>query len=222
MKKPLFITFEGIEGSGKTTQIKLLSRYLRSLGLKHVLTREPGGTELGDRLRKLILIPRFKSIEPFTELCIMLAARCDHVARVVRKNLRKGVMVICDRFTDATLAYQGGGRGLDLKLLKRLNDMATSGIRPDLTFLLDLPVEKGLKRSKKRLAAVRSGNRESRFENEKQRFHERVRAQYLRLLKADKRRIRLIDATKGIGQIAQNIRDMISNELDRNKGKRKG
>jgi len=139
----LFITFEGIEGSGKTTQIKALSRFLNSSGIKHILTREPGGTAFADRLRKLVLIPEYGKMQPFAELCIMLAARADHIAKLIKKNLDKGTHVICDRFSDATMAYQGGGRKIDAKLIEKLNDLATQSTNPDITLLLDLPADHG-------------------------------------------------------------------------------
>jgi dTMP kinase len=219
--KGCFITFEGIEGSGKSTQIRLVSDYIKKAGIKHIVTREPGGTELGNRLRQLVLIPRFKSLNPYTELCIMLAARADHVDKVINKNLEKGIWVLCDRFTDATVAYQGGGRGLDWELLKKLNRKVALGIRPDLTILLDLPVKKGLTRAKKRLSKVDSKYRESRFENEKTRFHEKVRAAYLRLCKEEPSRIKLVDATLGIDEIAARIRKIINNEFKHYKRTRK-
>jgi len=217
-----FITFEGIEGSGKTTQIKLLSKHLKSKRIKHVLTREPGGTELGDRLRKLVLIPRFKSLPATAELFIMLAARADHVARVVEKNLGKGITVICDRFTDASLAYQGGGRRLNLKLIDKLNNMATGGIKPDLTILLDLPVTEGLRRAKKRLSSVKVAARESRFENEKLKFHKRVRATYLKLQISNRKRIKKINGMNNIAVMQEEIREIILDELKRHKGTGKG
>ena len=213
----LFITFEGIEGSGKTTQIKRFSGLLKSLKIKHVLTREPGGTKFGDKLRKLILVPKFKAVEAPTELFIMLAARCHHVAKVIKRNLARGNSVICDRFTDATIAYQGGGRGLDIALIKRLNNMATFGIKPDLTFLFDLKVNEGLKRAKKRLSLLRSKDKESRFENEALGFHERVRKEYLKLYRADKKRIKLIDASKNKDAIADEIGRIFINELKRHR-----
>jgi len=209
----LFITFEGIEGSGKTTQIKILSKYLKSLGIKHILTREPGGTDFGNKLRELVLIPRFKSLEPLTELCIMLAARCDHVSKIIKKNLERGFLVLCDRFTDATIAYQGGGRKIDKRLIKKLNDLVTFGIKPNLTFLLDLPAEKGLKRARRRLSEVKSSQRESRFENETIKFHRRVRKAYLTLFKNNRRRIQKINAEKTASEIAEEIKGIILNEL---------
>lgn len=217
----IFITFEGIEGSGKTTQIRMLSKHLKSLGIKHILTREPGGTEFGDRLRKLILIPKFQSLEPYSELFVMLAARCDHIARIIKKNLEKGITVLCDRFSDATLAYQGGGRKLKLRLIEKLNILATSGIKPDLTFLLDLPVETGLKRARTRLSFIKLKNRESRFENEAFKFHRRVRTTYLRIYRSDRKRIHLIDASKDKYKIADEIRGTVLNELKSDKRSRK-
>lgn len=218
----LFITFEGIEGSGKTTQIKALSKHLNSSGIRHVLTREPGGTPFADRLRKLILIPEYGNMQPFAELCIMLAARADHVAKLIRKSLDKGRHVICDRFTDATLAYQGGGRKIDEKMIRKLNDLATSNIRPDLTILLDLPAAKGLERSKKRLSKIKLKNRESRFEEEKLKFHRDVRKVYLKLAQREKKRIKVIDATLDRSTIQEKIRSIVLNEIKRNKRTGKG
>ncbi len=218
----LFITFEGIEGSGKTTQIKLLSKHLNSSGIKHILTREPGGTAFGNALRKLILVPKFKNLEPFTEACIMLAARCEHVKDVIKKNLDLNKHVLCDRFTDATLAYQGGGRNLDVKYLQRINALATKGIHPDLTVLFDLPAKEGLKRSLTRLKRISHKNRESRFEEESLKFHEKVRKTYLRLAKKHKKRIKVINARQDIESISIQVRKIVLNEFKKNKRSAKG
>lgn len=196
-KQGLFISFEGVEGSGKTTQIKLLAAWLKKRGRRVVLTREPGGTPFADRIRSLLLNGKTKKISPSMELFLYEVARRDHVSTVIRPALKKGMIVLCDRFTDATLAYQGFGRGLPLKVTTVMNRLATGGIKPDLTFLLDLPVEAGLARAKGRIKRLKRGTPlENRFEEEKKEFHKKVREGYLTLARKEKRRFRIIDARK--------------------------
>jgi dTMP kinase len=206
-KQGLFITFEGVEGSGKTTQIKLLAAWLKEKGRRAVLTREPGGTPLADRIRSLLLNGKTKKIGPSMELFLYEVARRDHVSTVIRPALKKGMIVLCDRFTDATLAYQGYGRGLPLKVVEIMNRLATGGIRPDLTFLLDLPVEAGLKRAKGRIKKLKKGTPlENRFEEEKKEFHKRVREGYLTLARKEKRRFVVLDAGKSKQKIFGELR----------------
>ncbi|HKY62340.1 MAG TPA: dTMP kinase [bacterium] len=199
----LFITFEGGEGSGKTTQIRKLEAALAARGLPVLATREPGGTETGREIRRILLDEKNGHLAPWTELLLYAADRAQHVAETIRPALSQGKIVLCDRFTDATVAYQGFGRGLDLKLIRSLNELATQGLKPDLTFLLDLPVSLGLKRAKARLEAT--GKSEGRFEAEAESFHEKIRRAYLQLAQEELRRFVLIDADAEIDEIHRRI-----------------
>ncbi|MEO2083851.1 MAG: dTMP kinase [Desulfurobacteriaceae bacterium] len=183
----MFITFEGIEGSGKSTQAKLLYEWFLDRGRRVVLTREPGGTEAAERIRDLILREWEESFPPFSELCLYLAARGFHVKNLIKPSLSEGAVVICDRFSDSTLAYQGYGRGLDLELIKEMNREATEGIKPDLTFLIDVPVEVGLERIGKR--------RRDRIEGESLEFHRRVRRGFLDIAGKEPERVVVVDGT---------------------------
>jgi len=191
------ISFEGGDGSGKTTQLKLLDNYLASRGKLCLSTREPGGTTLGEMIRKILLEAGKVEIAYPTELFLYLADRAQHVHEVIRPALASGRLVLCDRFTDSTLAYQGYGRGVDLDMLRRLNQVASHGITPDVTFLLDCPVEVGLSRTAQRNMNLKSGgSREDRFEQERADFHERVRRGFLELARAEPQRIYVLDASR--------------------------
>ncbi len=195
-----FITFEGIEGTGKTTQIQKINDHFLKKGMTVFLTREPGGTKLGNELRSLLLEKRSEKVEPLTELFLMEAARAQHVSLVLKKALRENDLILCDRFIDATVAYQSGGRGLDQSLVLKVNEHASFGIRPDLTILLDMPVKTALKR-----ALLRSektlGCKEDRFEHETLQFHERVRKTYLELAQSNPKRFLIVDASQPQEQI---------------------
>ncbi|HSB69304.1 MAG TPA: dTMP kinase [Candidatus Methylomirabilis sp.] len=192
----LFVTFEGGEGSGKTTQLKSLLAQLRATGRDVLETRDPGGTPIGKQVRELLLDRENTRMAAMAELFLYEASRAQLVDEVIRPALREGRIVLCDRFTDSTLAYQGHGRGLDRDLILRLNDLATGGLRPDLTLLLDLPPEVGLARAEKRLTHPRS--RRDRMEAERLSFHQRVREGYLAIAAADPTRVVLLDASCGI------------------------
>jgi dTMP kinase len=189
----LFITFEGIEGCGKTTQIKRLARRLEGLGIQLTLTLEPGGTRIGQDIRKVLLDSKNAHLAPLAELILYAADRAQHIEEVVRPALEQGTWVLCDRFFDATVAYQGAGRGLDMNLIKTLNDLVTKGIRPDLTLLLDCPPETGIERAVKRIS-INGEAGQDRFEREKMEFHKRVRDGYLEIA-AREQRFAIIDAT---------------------------
>lgn len=186
----IFITFEGGEGSGKSTQIQKLASTLKKAGCPVLLTREPGGTPVGNHIRK-ILLDEGGRIPLQRELFLYELARRDHVKEVIEPALRRGQVVLCDRFTDSTIAYQGYGRGHPIPLLKTFNEIATGGRRPDLTFLIHLPAKSGLARSRKRLA--RQHSREGRFEALSLPFHQRVQTGYLTLAAKEKKRFRIID-----------------------------
>jgi dTMP kinase len=182
------VTVEGIEGVGKSTQVRLLAEHLREAGLRVVETREPGGTEIGEGIRALLLRPTAAPMEAETELLLLFAARSEHLARVVRPALAEGVWVVCDRFTDASYAYQGGGRGIPPERIAVLEDLVQGSLKPDLTLLLDAPLDLALSRA-------RSRGSSDRFEREGQRFFEAVRAAYLERARRDPGRIRVIDAS---------------------------
>jgi dTMP kinase len=206
-----FITFEGGDGSGKTTQLKALESYLTARGKSCLSTREPGGTSVGKLLRKVLLEVGKQQITSATELFLYLADRAQHIHEVIIPALEQGKIVLCDRYIDSTLAYQGYGRGIDLQLLRRLNDMASQGIRPDLTLLLDCPVEIGLSRSAQR-SQMGAGQSEDRFEREKLEFHERIRAGFLELARTDPDRFRIINAAESARAVTEEIKNIIDRE----------
>ena len=206
-----FITFEGGDGSGKTTQLKALEGYLTERGKSCIATREPGGTSLGNLIRQVLLEVGKQPITSPTELFLYLADRAQHIHEVIIPAIKQGKVILCDRHTDSTLAYQGYGRGIDLGLLRSLNDIASQGIEPDLTFLFDCPVEIGLSRTAQRQSQATTGaGREDRFEREKVEFHERVREG---LARAEPHRFRIIDATRSVEEIAREIENVIDREL---------
>jgi len=196
----LLITLEGIEGSGKSTQAALLHGALLSAGIPVSLTREPGGSPLAEQVRDLILRAGEEPLAPGTELLLFLAARAQHVARTVRPALERGEVVVCDRFTDATLAYQGGGRTIAEPILTTLNDWATGGIKPARTYLLDVPVDLGLERAKRR-----TSDGPDRIEKESRAFFEAVRARYLEVARREPERIVVLRGTDPKEKLAHHI-----------------
>ncbi|UFP93606.1 dTMP kinase [Gloeobacter morelensis] len=209
----MFITFEGGEGCGKTTQLTLLGDGLEKRGHRVVRTREPGGTHLGRSLRGLLLDAR-SAITPTAELLLYTADRAEHLARVVRPALAAGAVVLCDRFCDSTVAYQGYGRGLDLGLIEQLNAIAAGGLRPDLTFWLKLDPPVGLAR---RLAG--NGNTPDRIEAETLAFHRRVHAGFAALASRYPERIRSVDAAQSAEATAEQIRSVVDGFLNENQSK---
>ncbi|MYB76686.1 MAG: dTMP kinase [Chloroflexi bacterium] len=197
-----FITFEGVEGSGKTTQVELLADRLRQSGRAVVTTREPGGTPISDRIRAVVLDRQNVEIHPHTEALLMCAARAQLVHEVIWPALNAGHIVICDRYSDSTFAYQGYARGQDLATLRTLNAFATGGLVPDLTILLDLPVEDGLQRRFGAGASAASTNRMDRLDLE---FHRKVAAGYHALAQAEPDRWRLVDAQGSVDDVAAAI-----------------
>ena len=204
---PLFITFEGVEGSGKTTQIRRLQRYLARKGLPCKVTREPGGSPIGEKIRKVLLNPDHDEMTPWSELLLYEAARAQHIDQVVKPLLKKGTTVLCDRFSDATIAYQGYGRHLDLRWIRRLNHLASQDVKPDLTLLLDCPSKVGLKRALERSRTSKG----DRFEREKAQFHQRVRKGYLTIAIKEPQRVKVIDTRKGPDRVFEKIRDIVDN-----------
>ncbi len=220
MKRGIFITFEGGEGSGKSTQARLLADALKKRRIPVVHTREPGGTSIAESVRKVLLNPASR-IAPLTELLLYEAARAQHLAEVVVPALGAGRTVICERYTDATEAYQGFGRGLDLRTIKTLNSIATDRLLPHLTFLLDVPVKRGLatarglaKRLSHRAARANGGDR---MERESAAFHGRVRRGYLRLARGNPRRFRVIPWGGTIEQVHAQIFTEVNRRLHDNR-----
>ena len=210
-----FVTFEGGDGAGKTTQIRALESYLSSRGKACLVTREPGGTELGVMLRRALVEAGDAPIVPSSELFLYLADRAQHVNQVIRPAMAAGKIVLCDRFTDSTLAYQGYGRGLDLALLRQFNSFADGGTRPNITLLLDCPIAIGLGRTANRQAQSESvAAKEDRFEREKMEFHEKVRAGFLDLARQEPGRFRVIDASQPAAQVSLAIGKIIDEALE--------
>jgi len=209
-----FITFEGVEGCGKTTQIRLLADALKKAGKKVLLTREPGGCPISDKIRAILLDAGNSEMTPKAELLLYAAARAQHIDETIRPALASGAIVLCDRFIDATVAYQGFGRGLDQNLITVLNETATADCRPDLTVLIDCPVETGLERAIARIEAGTAADsnhlREERFEQESLQFHQRVRNGYLHIAAASPSRFIVIDGKESVDVIAANIFSAVS------------
>ncbi len=197
----VFITFEGPEGGGKTTQIRLLADWLRGQGYDVLATREPGGTRIGDGVRAILLAPEHTEMQPQAEILLFSAARAQLVGEVIRPHLARGGVVLCDRFADSTLAYQGYGRQLDLATLRAITAFATGSLVPDLTICPDLPVAEGLRR--KQGGDLAEWNR---MEREQRAFHERVRQGYLALAAAEPARWLVLDALQPVAQIQESIR----------------
>ena len=201
-----FLTIEGIEGVGKSTQVARLSAGLNERGIAHVVTREPGGTRLAERIREIVLESAGgESLPPTAELLLMFAARAVHLNNLVEPTLRAGRWVVCDRFVDATYAYQGGGRRLNVEHIRQLETMVVGARRPDLTVLLDAPVEQALERARQRNA----GTAADRFESERAEFFERVRDAYRARAAAEPDRIAVVDASQAVDRVALQILDLL-------------
>ena len=215
----MFITFEGIEGCGKTTQVQRLEKLLSDHEIPVLFTLEPGGTGIGTNIRRILLDTENKKIVPLAELLLYEADRAQHIEEMIKPALNEGKWVVCDRFFDATVAYQGSARGQDMKLIRFLNEKVTQGIRPDLTFLLDCPVHMGLKRALMRNLSVHNDGQD-RFEKEKEQFHHKVKEGYLALAHQNKKRFKVIDATRPVDEMALDISDHIMPFIHKNKGHR--
>ncbi|MEX5593997.1 dTMP kinase [Pseudomonas orientalis] len=207
----LFITLEGPEGAGKSTNRDYLAERLRAEGVEVVLTREPGGTPLAERIREVLLAPGDEPMNADTELLLVFAARAQHLAEVIRPALARGAVVICDRFTDSTYAYQGGGRGLCLQRIAALEAFVQGDLRPDLTLLFDLPVEVGMARASAR-------GRLDRFELEGQAFFDAVRTAFLERARAEPARYYLLDAAQPLAQVQQALDALLPTLLERARG----
>ncbi|SNZ06579.1 dTMP kinase [Persephonella hydrogeniphila] len=202
--KGYFITFEGIEGAGKSTQSVMLHNHLLQNNKKVVLTREPGGTKTGKKIREILLSHTEEIFPPLAELFLYEADRSIHINNLIKPKLKEGFYVICDRFTDSTLAYQGYARGLDINKVKEMNSIATEGIKPDITFLIDIPVEEGLKRISKE-------REKDRIENEELHFHRKIREGFLKIAEEEKNRIVVLDGTEKPEVIFQKIVEILKN-----------
>lgn len=209
----MFITFEGIEGSGKTTQVKLLAERLKESGHSVVVTREPGGTPIADQIRKILLDARNKNLEPFAELLLYYAAREQHIKEVIAPALKAGKIVLCDRFIDASVAYQGYARGLDLNFIQKLNEKVLGPVKIDLTFLFDLPVAIGLSRARGRASTLTKAWREERFENERIEFHEKVQEGYLTIARSEPKRVVIVDGEMGVEELAGKVWEVVEKSL---------
>ena len=210
----MFLTFEGIEGCGKSTQIRLLAQTLVAADHQVMLTREPGGCPIADQVRSVLLDAANQAMVPMTELLLYGAARAQHLAEVIRPALNQGQIVLCDRFSDATRAYQAFGRGLDRQQIEQVNQLACQGLAPDLTLLLDCPVEVGLARARQRIDAA-DGPREERFELEALTFHQRVRNGYLTLAGEEPQRFVLVNANQPPALVAEEIAAAVLPRLSR-------
>lgn len=204
-----FITLEGGEGVGKSTNLTFIKEYLEGAGKEIIVTREPGGTGIGEEIRNLLLEHRKESMSESVELLLMFASRAQHLQQLILPALKQGKWVLCDRFTDATYAYQGGGRGLKTGSIKTLENFVQKGVKPDCTFLLDAPIEIGLHRASQR-------GELDRFESEEKQFFQRVREAYLERARAEQERFQVIDASQPLAMvqqaIAMNLKRLLSNE----------
>ena len=203
MTRGHFITMEGIEGVGKSTNMAFVQQYLEAKNIPLVLSREPGGTALGEKIRELLLDHRNQSMADDTELLLMFAARAQHLNELILPALEQGKWVLCDRFTDATYAYQGGGRGISAARIAQLEEWVQGELRPDVTLLLDAPTDIGLARAAGREQAA------DRFEREKQAFFEKVRNCYLEMARAQPQRYRIIDASQSLDQVTMQLRNVM-------------
>ncbi|MGA8259201.1 MAG: dTMP kinase [Arenicellales bacterium] len=203
-KRGRFITVEGQDGAGKTTNLDRIEHIVRACGHEVVRTREPGGTPLGDEIRRLVLHRRDLDIDPVAELLLIFAARAQHLAAVIRPALSAGSWVVCDRFTDATYAYQGGGRGVDPLMIAGLEQQVQGDLRPDLTLLLDVDITTGARRA--------AGH--DRFESEERAFKDRVREAYLARARADPERIRVVDAARPLASVEEEVESVLRRFID--------
>jgi len=202
--KGIFITFEGNEGCGKSTHVRLLGQFLKKVGFKVYVTHEPGDNSMGKKIREMLLNPKNKNVSSCAELFLYLADRAQHVAEKILPLLEKGYIVLCDRFADATAAYQGYGRDIDLALVNAMNDMAIQKRKPDLTILMDIDVKEGLRRAKK--VGPYKGDR---MERQKMRFHEKVYSGYKAIAKKDPKRFQIVKVDDTIENVQDRIREMV-------------
>lgn len=203
MNKPLFITLEGVDGAGKTTHIHFIEDYFRTRGLPFYMTREPGGTDLGEKLRLLLL---HEEMDALTETMLMFAARCEHIATIIKPKLAQGITVVSDRFTDATYAYQAGGKGVDARSIDVLKSLVQKDLDPDLTFLFDVPVEISIER-------LKDTRTMDKFEREEPSFHQTIRNTYLDLAQSFPQRFHVLNGTHAIEAIQDEIKLILDGRL---------
>ena len=203
MNKPLFITLEGVDGAGKTTHIHFIEDYFRTRGLPFYITREPGGTDLGEKLRLLLL---HEEMDALTETMLMFAARCEHIQTIIKPKLAQGITVVSDRFTDATYAYQAGGKGVDARSIDVLKSLVQKDLDPDLTFLFDVPVEISIER-------LKDTRTMDKFEREEPSFHQTIRNAYLDLAQSFPQRFHVLNGTHAIEAIQDEIKLMLDGRL---------
>lgn len=211
--KALFITFEGVEGSGKSSQIANVAEYFTQKKYNVLRTREPGGTEIAEKIRSLLIHQQEEKLSPRAELLLMLASRAQHVDELIEKNMSKTDLILCDRFTDSTLAYQGAGRKMDMAWLKEMNRFATNMLQPDITFLMDLKVEDSQARIQHRKKRNEKNNLVDRFESENTSFHQRIRDCYLEIAKSEPDRFVILDATEKPKILLNKMAEAIENKL---------
>ncbi len=209
----MFITLEGIEGSGKTTQIEHIDRFLRSSGVDLTVTREPGGTLIGRKIRTILLDPQSSEMDPSTELLLYTADRAQHIRQVILPAIDAGKVVLCDRYFDATLVYQGYARGLDIPSIRELHRLMCGGLAPDLTLLFDLSPEEGLARAWKQLHNGERTGSESRFEKEAVDFHRKVRQGYLELARSEPGRFQIVDAAQEEEGVREQVFSILTERL---------
>jgi dTMP kinase len=207
LNRGVFISLEGIEGCGKSTQARMLSDYMSGLGYRVIQTREPGGTPIAEKIREMLLDPINQNMTSRTELLLYLASRSQHVEQIILPALQNGEIVVCERFNDATRAYQGYARGLDMNLIEELTRIATGNLEPDLTIILDLEVKEGL------LRAEKFKNYRDRLESESLDFHDKVRKGYLAIAQNDPDRVKVVDAKGSIEDVHFRIRQYINHDL---------
>ncbi len=208
-----FISFEGIDGSGKSTQLRLLANFLRANGCDPLLTREPGGTPVGNRLRAALLDAQ-EQVDPLTELLVFAADRAQHVRRVLRPAIEQGVVVFSDRYADATAAYQGAGRGFSRELITEIIELATEGLKPDLTVLFDLSVSESVMRTRRRSNGKQRGDR---LDSETDDFHTRVREAYLELARREPERVKIVESSRSVEETHERVKEIVVPFL-RNRG----
>ena len=213
----MLITLEGIEGSGKTTQIDYIASYFQKFGLDYIITKEPGGTVIGEKIRSILLDPGNINIHPMTELLLYAADRVQHIKELINPMIESGKIVICDRFYDSTTVYQGFTRGIDISLIQQLNRLVLEGLAPDMTFILDLNPEIGLKRAWKQINDGSRSESETRFENEKLQFHESVRNGYLALARQEPDRFVVVDASMDPVKVGEKILEHLGKYLEKQK-----
>ncbi len=201
----MFISICGVEGAGKTTQIRHITDFLESTGLKFVMTREPGGTEIGMKIRNILLDPKNGNLTPKAELFLYAADRIQHIEQLILPALNEGKIVVTDRFADSTTVYQGYARGIDLELVEKINELVLNGLKPDITILLDISPAVGLARVKDQLHFGERAESESRFEREELAFHEKIRQGFLTLAQKEMKRFRIIDADRDPGKVTEDV-----------------